>query len=61
MSVAIEVTFVPKRISLGSGEGKLSEFILKQNIPEQEDDVPLERAGACGLPRVPEPELTQNK
>ena len=42
-------------------KGKLSEFILKQNIPEQEDDVPLERAGACGLPRVPDPELTQNE
>ena len=42
-------------------KGKLSEFMRDQNIPEQ-DDVPLERAGACGLPRVPapEPELAPN-
>ena len=30
---------------------QLSEFMRDLNIPEQED-VPLERAGACGLPRV---------
>ena len=35
-------------------KGKLSEFMRDQKIPEQ-DDVPLERAGACGLPRVPAP------
>ena len=33
-------------------KGQLSEFMRDLNIPEQED-VPLERAGACGLPRVP--------
>ena len=31
---------------------QLSEFMRDLNIPEQEEDVPLERAGACGLPRV---------
>ena len=31
---------------------QLSEFMRDLNISEQED-VPLERAGACGLPRVP--------
>ena len=35
-------------------KGKLSDFMRDQKIPEQ-DDVPLERAGACGLPRVPAP------
>lgn len=33
-------------------KGQLSEFMRDLNIPEQEEDVPLERAGACGLPRV---------
>lgn len=32
-------------------KSELSEFMRDLNIPEQED-VPLERAGACGLPRV---------
>ena len=35
-------------------KGKLAEFMMTQDIPEE--DVPLERTGACGLPRVSEPE-----
>ena len=42
-------------------KGKLAEFMLTQNIPEQTEDVPLERAGACGLSRVPAEEPKQMK